>query len=203
MGGAGDGLNMKVLWTDSPFAMQRVSGLHQAGEIDDQQREDLTHFIDHGWLVWRGAIGAGLIDAFAADIRDHHRYPGKFVTTDHRNSNHNLRLSGNRPDRYESLFDLYVNLPSARAVCFHPRISSFLSLVLGTKPVANQQLLFQRSNGHRVHQDTSVVALEDPICCWWQPGLRWRTCGRAAANSLSTTEVIDCRIIYSRTDRNG
>ncbi len=29
--------------------------------------------------------------------------------------------------------------------------------------VAIQQLLFQRSNGHLVHQDTSVVAVEDPL----------------------------------------
>jgi ectoine hydroxylase-related dioxygenase (phytanoyl-CoA dioxygenase family) len=35
--------------------------------------------------------------------------------------------------------------------------------VFDTKPVACQQLLFQRSNGHRVHQDTSVVAVEDPM----------------------------------------
>ena len=26
----GDGLNMKTLWTDTPYAMQRVAGLHEA-----------------------------------------------------------------------------------------------------------------------------------------------------------------------------
>ena len=29
----GDGLNMKVLWTDTPYAMQRVAGLFEAGDI--------------------------------------------------------------------------------------------------------------------------------------------------------------------------
>ncbi len=160
---SGDGLNMKVLWTDSPYAMQRVEGLYQANEIDDQERADLAHFIDHGWLIWPAAIPPELVGKFAADIRGHHDHPGKFVTTDHRNNNSNLKLSGKTPDRFESLFDLYVNLPSAREVCFHPRISRFLSLVFGSRPVANQQLLFQRSNGHRVHQDTSVVTVEDPM----------------------------------------
>jgi phytanoyl-CoA hydroxylase len=159
----GDGLNMKVLWTDSPYAMQRVEGLYQAGEIDGQERDDLAHFIDHGWLVWHAAIEPDLTDRFAADIRSHHGHPGMFVTTDHRNNKPSLKLSGSAPDRFESLFDLYVNLQSARDVCFHPRIARFLSLVFGAKPVANQQLLFQRSNGHRVHQDTSVVAVEDPM----------------------------------------
>jgi ectoine hydroxylase-related dioxygenase (phytanoyl-CoA dioxygenase family) len=159
----GNGLNMKALWTDTPYAMQRVSGLYEAHKITAGERDDLTHFIEHGWLVWRGAISADLIDPFVADIRGHHRNPGKFLTTSHRKQAPGLKLSGSMPDRFESLFDLYVNLPSARAVCFHPRISRFLSLVFDTKPVACQQLLFQRSNGHRVHQDTSVVAVEDPM----------------------------------------
>jgi phytanoyl-CoA hydroxylase len=159
----GNGLNMKTLWTDTPYAMQRVAGLHDAGEITAAERDDLEHFIEHGWLLWRGAIEPGLIDRFANDIRSHHLHPGKFLTTDHRNNNSERKLSGSTPDRFESLFDLYVNLASARQVCFHPRISRFLSLVFDTRPVACQQLLFQRSNGHRVHQDTSVVAIEDPM----------------------------------------
>ena len=159
----GDGLNMKTLWTDTPYAMQRVSGLHDAGEITATERDDLAHFIEHGWLLWPGAIDPDLIKQFAADIRGHHAHPGKFLTTDHRNGKPGLRLSGSTPDRFESLFDLYVNLESAREVCLHPRITRFLSLVFDTKPVACQQLLFQRSNGHRVHQDTSVVAVEDPM----------------------------------------
>jgi phytanoyl-CoA hydroxylase len=159
----GNGLNMKTLWTDTPYAMQGVAGLHEAHEITTAERDDLAHFIDHGWLLWRGAIEPALIDRFAADIRGHHRHPGKFLTTDHRNKRSGRKLSGSTPDRFESLFDLYVNLASAREVCFHPRITRFLSLVFDAKPVAFQQLLFQRSNGHRVHQDTSVVTVEDPM----------------------------------------
>jgi hypothetical protein len=86
-----------------------------------------------------------------------------FLTTNHRQNTSKLKPSGTTPDRFESLFDLYVNLESSRDVCLHPRISRFLSLVFDTKPIACQQLLFQRSNGHRVHQDTSVVAVEDPM----------------------------------------
>ena len=65
----GDGLNMRTLWTDTPYAMQRVAGLFDAGEIAAEERDDLAHFVEHGWLVWRGAIEADLIDRFAC------RYP--------------------------------------------------------------------------------------------------------------------------------
>jgi phytanoyl-CoA hydroxylase len=158
-----NGLVLKTLWTDTPYAMQRVDGMFQAGSIDQQERDDLSHFIEHGWLLWRKAIEPELIDAFASDVRRHHESPGKFVTTDHRRARSQLKLSGSAPERFESLFDLYVNLESARAVCFHPRICNFLALVFDTPPVACQQLLFQRSNGHQVHQDTSVVCVDDPL----------------------------------------
>jgi uncharacterized protein YndB with AHSA1/START domain len=159
----GNGLNMKTLWTDTPYAAQRVAGLYEAGEITAEERDDLTHFIDHGWLVWRAAIEPALIDRFADAIHDHHQHPGKFLTTGHRENLPKLKLSGSKPDRFESLFDLYVNMEASREVCLQPRITRFLSLVFDTKPVICQQLLFQRSNGHRVHQDTSVVAVEDPM----------------------------------------
>jgi phytanoyl-CoA hydroxylase len=159
----GNGLNMKTLWTDTPYAAHRVAGLYESGEITAEERDDLTYFIDHGWLVWRAAIEPDLIDRFADAIHDHHKHPGKFLTTGHRDNLPKLRPSGSTPDRYESLFDLYVNMEASRDVCLHPRIVRFLSLVFDTKPVVCQQLLFQRSNGHRVHQDTSVVAVEDPM----------------------------------------
>jgi phytanoyl-CoA hydroxylase len=159
----GNGLNMRTLWTDTPYAVQRVAGLSEAGEITAGERDDLIHFIDHGWLVWPAAIDPDLIDRFADAIHNHHRHPGKFLTTNHRQGQSGRKLSGTTPERFESLFDLYVNMDIAREVSLHPRICRFLSLIFDTQPVICQQLLFQRSNGHRVHQDTSVVTIEDPM----------------------------------------
>jgi phytanoyl-CoA hydroxylase len=141
--------------------MQRVAGLYEAREITAGERDDLAHFIEHGWLVWPAAIEPELIDRFAADIHGHHRHPGKFLTTDHRNGRSTRKLSGPTSDRFGNLFDLYANLESARRVCFHPRIVRFLTLVFDARPIAFQQALFRISNGHRVHQDTSVVTVED------------------------------------------
>ena len=159
----GDGRGMKTLWTDKSDATEHVEELFKARMVTAAERDDLRFFIEHGWLVWRAGIEPALIDAFVNDIRSHHKRPGRFVKTNHRAGTGKLQLSGSKPDQFESLFDLYVNLESSRAVCFHPRLIRFLSLVFATRPVAMQQLLFQRSNGHQVHQDTSVVAVEDPM----------------------------------------
>ena len=155
-------VSLPTLWTDRPDAMAGLADRFGARKIKDEDYDDLAHFIDHGWLIWRNAIEPDLIDALVKDVRGHHRHPGKFLTTDHRSKLSKLKLSGDQPDAYESLFDLYVNLESSRRICLHPRIVRFLSLAFDSAPVAFQQLLFQRSNGHDVHQDTSVVAVEEP-----------------------------------------
>ena len=154
---------LRTLWTDSEDAPARLQQKFAIGEVGAAERDDLAHFIEHGWLIWRNAIEEPLIDRFVRDIRSVHKYPGKFVTTDHRRGRSELKLSGKKADRFESLFDLYVNFESSRQVCMHPRIARVLSVVFEARPIAFQQLLFQRSNQHQVHQDTSVVAVEDPM----------------------------------------
>lgn len=154
---------LRTLWTDSPNAAEQLAARRADGLLTEAEAADLEHFIEHGWVLWRNAIEHEVIDAFVRDIRMSHQHPGMFVRTNHRRRGSSLVLSDERPDRFESLFDLYVNLPSSRAVCFHPRITRFLSRVFDGRVVAFQQLLFQRSNGHQLHQDTSVVAVQDPL----------------------------------------
>lgn len=163
MPGFTDTLTLRALWTDRPDAGQGLAERRAAGRLTAADHDDLAHFIEHGWLVWRNAIDAATIDAFVHDIHTLHHHPREFLRTSHRDHSPDLVPYGGRPNRFESLFDLYVNLPSSRAVCLHPRITRFLSLVFEARVVAFQQLLFQRSNGHSLHQDTSVVAVEDPL----------------------------------------
>lgn len=152
---------LPALWTDRPNWLAHLRALGATGFITQTDADQLAHFADHGWLIMPQAIEPELIDAFVQDIRTLHEKPGMFVTTDFRHGR-GQKLNGNQPDAFESLFDLYVNLPSSRFVCMHPKIVRFLSLVFQAKVVAFQQLLFQRSNGHKWHQDTSVVVVDTP-----------------------------------------
>jgi ectoine hydroxylase-related dioxygenase (phytanoyl-CoA dioxygenase family) len=154
---------LRTLWTDAPDATDQLERMASEGLIRGATIDALLHFIEHGWLVMPGAIEPELIDRLVNDIRTMHRKPGKFVRTDHRNGGASLQVNGTTPDRFESLLDLYVNLESSRRVCMHPRISQFLIAVFRARPLAFQQLLFQRSNGHLFHQDTAYVAVEEPL----------------------------------------
>ena len=154
---------LKTLWTDAPDAMEQLHRTAAGGLIGTSMRGALAHFIEHGWLTMPGAIEPELIDQFVDDVRSLHRHPGKFVRTDHRNGGASLQLTGKSPDHFESLLDLYVNLESSCRVCMHACVTEFLIAVFRTRPLAFQQLLFQRSNGHLFHQDTAYVAVEEPL----------------------------------------
>ncbi len=154
---------MITLWTDAPDAPAELARRRGQGLVPETAVADLAHLIEHGWVLWPGAIEAALIDRFVAAIRAIPRHPGIFLSTDHRHGRSALKRAGAAEDRFESYFDLYANLEEARAVALHPRIARFLARVFQARPVAFQQLLFQRSNGHQVHQDTAFVAVEEPM----------------------------------------
>jgi ectoine hydroxylase-related dioxygenase (phytanoyl-CoA dioxygenase family) len=154
---------LRTLWTDAPDATDQLARMSAERLLPSDLQDDLAHFIEHGWLVMRNAIEPTLIDRFVEDIRGLHRHPGMFVRTDHRNGGASLQLTGTTPETFESLLDLHVNLESARRVCMHPRITRFLVAAFQARPLAFQQLLFQRSNGHLFHQDTAYVAVDEPM----------------------------------------
>lgn len=134
----------------------------QSGALTQSEAAEIEHFADKGYVIFPGAISEELIDWLVRDVRSIGAYPNHFVTTDHR-AGRWFKLSDSGFDSYESIFDPYVNFESARKVCFHPRIRRFLELVFEARPLAFQQLLFQRSNQHPIHQDTAYVCAEEPL----------------------------------------
>lgn len=153
---------LEDLWPLADGGSERIDAMLAAGEITADEAGQLHHYVEHGWVVWEKLIPEAEIDALVDDVRSIARHPGRFLTTDHRRG-FGHRFSDTDFDSFESVFDSYVNHESARGVCFHPRILRFLELLFRCKPVAMQQLLFQRSNQHPLHQDTAYVRVQDPL----------------------------------------
>jgi phytanoyl-CoA hydroxylase len=150
------------LWPLTDGGTEEIDALFAAGEITSEDARDLHHYVEHGWVVWEKLVPEADIDALVDDVRTIARHPGRFLTTDHRRG-YGYRFSDTDFDSFESIFDTYVNHESARRVCFHPRVLRLLELLFRCKPVAMQQLLFQRSNQHPLHQDTAYVRVQDPL----------------------------------------
>jgi ectoine hydroxylase-related dioxygenase (phytanoyl-CoA dioxygenase family) len=150
------------LWPLSPGGAVQLATYVYEGRCTAQEAALIASFASNGYVVFPRAVEDEVVDELVADVRSIARYPGRFVTTDHRRGRAQ-RLSDADFDTFESVFDTYVNFESARRVAFHPSIVRFLTLIFGTTPLAIQQLLFQRSNQHPIHQDTSVVCVEEPL----------------------------------------
>ena len=154
--------SLEQLWPLSPDGALRLARDVYERRYSAEEAAHIVAFATNGYVIFPGAVEHDLVDELVADVRSIGRYPGCFVTTDHRRGRAQ-RLSGDDFDAFESVFDTYVNFESARRVAFHPCIVRFLTNVFGTAPLAVQQLLFQRSNQHPMHQDTSVVCVEEPL----------------------------------------
>ena len=157
-----NGRPLKQVWVLDDDARSKRTAAVDAGHVTTDEARELETFARQGYVVFEGAIEPELVDELVADVRSIQRHPGAFITTDHRRGR-GFRLSDETFDSFESIFDLYVNFASARRVCLHPRILRFLEIVFEEAPVAFQQLLFQRSNLHSLHQDTAYVCVEDPL----------------------------------------
>lgn len=153
---------MKQLWILRKGAPERVAREVSLGGMTADEGERLMSFREQGYVVWKGLIDDETIDSLVADIRGIANDPGRYVTTDHRRSRP-FRASGSDFDHFENIFDTHVNLESARRLCFHPILLRFLELLFQERPLATQQLLFQRSNIHPIHQDTAFVCMREPL----------------------------------------
>jgi len=153
---------LRDVWPLREGGEQELERRVASGAITEHEGARVREFIDKGYTVLEGAIPHELCDRLLADIRTIGQHPGRFATTDHKRGRFH-RLTDEGFDAYESIYDLYVNFESSRQVCFHEQVLRFLEIVFDEQPVAFQQLLFQRSNQHPMHQDTAYVCVEDPL----------------------------------------
>ena len=154
--------NLQQLWPLTPEAPARIAAMLEDGSLTADEADRLREYDEKGFTVWEGLIEPEQIDELLADIRDIKNHPGRFLTTGHRRSIP-FRFSSTDFDTFENVFDLHVPLESSRRVCLHPTILRFLEIMFEAKPVAMQQLLFQRSNIHPLHQDTAFVCIKEPL----------------------------------------
>jgi phytanoyl-CoA hydroxylase len=154
--------SMRQLWPLEPDGLERIARERAAGRISADEERDLVHYVEKGFVLWERLIPEKDVDALVADVRSIARHPGHFLSTDHRRG-FGFRFTDESFDAYESVFDTYVNFESARRLAFHPRVLRFLELLFEAPPIAMQQLLFQRSNQHPLHQDTAYVRVQQPL----------------------------------------
>jgi len=149
-------------------ALEVACGRHVLGQIDDEGFAPLKHWIDKGFVVLKGAVPLGWLDALQQDFDavwlDGHPQAWVDVIENGRSTVRRLRIGDlDRTDILAKLLDLHEYLETARIVTFAPAIQKFLEMVFDRPPMAFQSLSFNKGSRQPIHQDTAFVRVSSPM----------------------------------------
>jgi hypothetical protein len=156
------------LWTDLTHAKALAEGKLRTGVVTEPEYADLLGWIDRGYVVLRGGVDPGLIDALDRDLEQvwTSGHPKAWVSLVEGGVGHTRPLEPDdhlKPDNLVKLLDAYEFLESAREVMFAPRVQRFLELIFERPVLAQDSLSFYRGSKQPIHRDTAFVKVSSPM----------------------------------------
>ncbi|MGI9293335.1 MAG: phytanoyl-CoA dioxygenase family protein [Pseudomonadales bacterium] len=153
---------LKGFWTDEPDAVKALKSRQKKAAITDSEADLLLHFIQHGYVILKGAINPEHADALVAEIAGTAAYPNHYIARTQGKS-----YSYVTPDVIEDkqfrLIDFHVNSELARTAEFAPAIQRFLNLLFEEPALAFQSLTFKYGSQQGIHQDGAYVVVDKPL----------------------------------------
>lgn len=151
-------------WLDQGNALDLVQGRLDLGEIDEAQAALLRHWVQHGYIILRGAIDEAQVAAAAEDLR--RAYEGEMPEALFECP----AVGGYRPIPWDpavqrqpaKALDLHWWSPAIRNLIFAPPVREVLELLFGRRVMASQSLTFLRGSAQGYHQDTLYVPYSLP-----------------------------------------
>lgn len=151
------------LWTDRADARRVIERRTRAGQLTDADVELLEHWIEHGYVIVRGAVAPDVCEDVKADLRRafengdprlHAIKPGEHFGTPLEPGTLQAKMRVN---------DIYVYYESARRALFAEGIARFLYIVMSGSPTLLQSLTFEQGSQQGVHRDTAYVVVDPPL----------------------------------------
>jgi len=145
------------LWTDRADAALVIERRRRAGQLKIADVELLEHWIEHGYVILRGAVASDVCEDVKADLRRafengdprlHAIKPGEHFGTPLEPGTLQARMRVN---------DIYVYYEPARRALFAEPIVRFLHIVMSGSPTLLQSLTFEQGSQQGVHRDTAYV----------------------------------------------
>lgn len=150
-------VDLGALWIDRPDALQRLDGMM----LDARTRDDVEHFIRHGYVILRECVDPALADRVLADALAMFEAPQRYVV---RESSVYIDPGKIRELAHgHRIIDLYEVSPAARDAAFAPHAANFLRAVFGEPAIGIQSLFFEYGSQQAIHQDTAYVVSRKPL----------------------------------------
>jgi len=124
--------------------------------------EQVSRFIEDGFLIIPGAVDAAVVGQIAETISGAYdrgdprlRYQG--------NSDEVFTLDGRTDPRGKRIIEAHAVMPEVRDAFASPRIVAFLESVFEEPAVLAQSLIFQMGSEQPLHRDTTFVRFREPL----------------------------------------
>lgn len=151
------------LWIDRKDAPQRVDKMLAQKKITPAQAEQLTSFIENGFLIIPNAVPHAVIDQLNADLDKswNEMDPRYLVQTAH--GSYVPLPEVERTRVLAKVLDVYVHSDAAVKASFSQPIVDFLKIVFEGEVQGFQNLTFEVGSTQAVHKDGSYVVVNKPM----------------------------------------
>ncbi|MEM6537571.1 MAG: phytanoyl-CoA dioxygenase family protein [Pseudomonadota bacterium] len=156
------------LWTDLSNAKEIAEGKLTTGLLNDEEFEQVSFWIEKGYVIIKGAVSKDWIDELNNDLDriwlEGHEMAWVSAIEDGRGVTRRLKQDDvHKVDNLLKLVDIYEYLESARRVSLAPAILRFMEIVFERPPLAHQSLSFNCGSKQPMHQDTAFVRVSSPM----------------------------------------
>ena len=146
-------------------ALDLLEGKREIGIINDEQADQLRHWIRHGMLVLSAAVPAILLDRAEEELDRAYRgeIPELRFSCPEVAGDEIIPLKESVTRLPAKGLDLHWLSPITRDLIFAPKLRQFLELLFERRLLASQSLAFLRGSAQPYHMDTFYVAYSSPI----------------------------------------
>lgn len=149
------------LWIDRLDAPTLLQQRLDQRLINDREAEQIHHFIEHGYLVLKGAVDLAVIDAYNAFFEEAWRAPPPFAFAHCEGKVLPLDLS--LYTKVAKVSNLHYYFDQAESLAFARPVRRFLELIYERPPVVFQSMSMRKGSEEPLHIDTGPLCLTEPM----------------------------------------
>jgi hypothetical protein len=148
-------------WLDRADASAILMRKLRDGEVSERDADSLRHYVDHGYVIFRGAVDPSVVDEYLEFFEDAWSEPPAGIYA--HSGGEVLPLSPELRDRVAKVSDLHYYFPDAQRIVFPAPVLRFLSQVYERPPVVFQSMSMRKGSEESLHLDTGPLTLTEPM----------------------------------------
>jgi phytanoyl-CoA hydroxylase len=149
------------LWTDRSDAHAILRDRQIRGLVSDAEAESISHYIDHGYVVFPRAVDAALVEEYLVLFEQIWKDPPSSV-----HARHGGKVLPLTPDLYDQVAKIdgvHHYFSRAGELIFPPPVLRFLTQIYDRPPVAFQTMTMRLGSEEPLHTDTGPLTLTEPM----------------------------------------